>query len=172
MDKRMLCACVACALAAVAAYAAAPGKVADSRHDEAVMPAMIEQFTADSRSLERSYSLNISPAHTRRFEKFFADTQSALAAIKFDSLSHEDQIDYLLLKNRISSDLHELSIRKKQIDEMQPLLPFAKAIEDIMETKRMMQRPDAEKDAAALSEMVKEIKATESAWILSRTTVA
>jgi hypothetical protein len=45
---------------------------------------------------------------------------STLAAIDFDTLSHEDQIDYLLLKNRITSEQHELAIRKKQIDEIQP----------------------------------------------------
>lgn len=161
MYRRISCAYLACTIAAGTAYGAAPGKAADSQRGEAVMPAMIEQFTADSRSLERSYSVNISAAHIQRFEKFYADTQPTLAAIKFDSLSHEDQIDYLLLKNRISSDLHQLAIRKKQIDEMQPLLPFAKTIEEITETKRLMQRPDAEKDAAALSEMVKQIKATE-----------
>jgi hypothetical protein len=38
------------------------------------------------------------------------------------------------------------------------LLPFARTIEDLMETKRRMQTPDGEKDAAALSEMVKETR--------------
>jgi uncharacterized protein (DUF885 family) len=161
MHRRILCAYVACALAAGAAYGAGPAKAAGMQSGEAAMPAIVEQFTADSRSLDRSYSVSISPAYIQRFEKFYGDTQSELAGVKFDSLSHEDQIDYLLLKNRISSELHQLAIRKKQIDEMQPLLPFANTIEEIMETRRLMQRPDAEKDAAALSGMVKQIKATE-----------
>jgi hypothetical protein len=38
-------------------------------------------------------------------------------------------------------------------------LPFAKTIEDLLDRKREMQRPDAEKDAAALTEMVKQIEA-------------
>lgn len=123
------------------------------------MRAVIEQFTADSRSLERAYSVDISPTRIARYEKFYEDMGSRLAAIDFDGLSQEDKIDYLALRNRISSELHQLAIRKKQIDEMQTLLPFAKTIGDLMETKRQMLRPDSEKDAAALSAMVKEIKA-------------
>jgi uncharacterized protein (DUF885 family) len=125
------------------------------------MPAMIEQFTADWRSLGRTYAVGISPERTARLEKFYGDTLAQLDALNFDTLSHEDQIDYLALKNLVTSRQHQLAIRKKQIDEMMPLLPFAKTVEGFMETKRLMQRPDAEKDAAALFEMVKQIKATE-----------
>lgn len=127
---------------------------------ESQMPAIVERYTADSRSLARAYSVDISPVRIARFEKFYGDTEKKLSAIDFDALSQEDKIDYLALRNRISSELHLLAVQKRQIDEMQPLLPFAKTIEDLMETRRLMQRPDAEKDAAALSAMVKEIKAT------------
>lgn len=125
------------------------------------MPAMIEQFTADSRSLARSYSVAISPVRMSRFEKFYRDTLVELEAINFDTLSHEDQVDYLLLKNLIISRQHQLAIHKRQVDEMMPLLPFANAVQDFMESKRLMERPDGEKDAAALSEIAKQIKDTE-----------
>ena len=160
MSKCVWFALCVCSLAAVAAQAASPAR-SSGGPGEARMPAMIEQFTADSRSLGRSYSVSVSPVRIARLEKFYADTLAQLDAINFDTLSHEDQIDYLLLKNLVISRQHQLAIRKKQIDEMLPLLPFAKTIEDFMEAKRLMQRPDSEKDAAALSEMVKQIKATE-----------
>ena len=80
-----------------------------------------------------------------------------LAAMNFDALSEEDKIDYLLLQNLVAANLHQLAMQKKQVEEMQPLLPFAKTIEYLMESKRLMQRPDAEKDAAALTELVKQI---------------
>jgi hypothetical protein len=123
------------------------------------MPELIEQFTADSMALNRTYSVAISPVKMERLEKFYAEKQAMLAAMDFDALSQEDKVDYLLLKNRLAADLHQLAIQKKQVEEMQPLLPFAKTIEDLMETKRLMQRPDAEKTAAALTEMVKQIAA-------------
>lgn len=153
----LLCACAMTA----STQAATPARSSGGANDQARMPAMIEQFTADWRSLGRTYSVAISPVRMTRLEKFYGDTLAQLDAINFDSLSHEDQVDYLLLKNLVITRQHQLAIRKKQIDEMMPLLPFAKTVEDFMETKRLMQRPDSEKDAAALSEMIKQIKDTE-----------
>jgi uncharacterized protein (DUF885 family) len=133
--------------------AAAPGNAQDS------MPAVVQQFSADWDALDRSYAVEISPERFNRFEKFYADEQTQLDAMHFDQLSKEDRIDYLALQNRIASDRHQLSIRKRQVDETMPLLPFAQTLEAFMETKRRMQRPDAERDAAALAAMVKEIEA-------------
>ena len=123
------------------------------------MPQVIEQFTADRTSLNRIYPLILAPARMERFEKFDNDELAQLAALNFDKLTEEDQVDYVLLKNRLTSDLHYYDVQKKQLEEMLPLLPFAKTIEDLLDRKREMQRPDAEKDAAALTEMVKQIEA-------------
>ncbi len=83
-----------------------------------------------------------------------------LTTIDFNSLSQEDKVDHLLLKNLITSDLHQLAIEKYQVEEMQPLIPFAATIEDLLDKKRLMQQPDSEKDAALLTAMVKQIDAT------------
>jgi hypothetical protein len=125
---------------------------------ERMMPQVIEQYTADRMSLNRIYPLIIAQSRMARFEKFDKDELARLAAMNFDKLSEDDQIDYLLLKNRITSDLHQLAIQKRQVDEMQSLLPFAKTVEDFLDRKREMKRPDGEKDAAALTEMVKQIE--------------
>ena len=141
--------CSAGALAAVAPTAV-----------ERQMPRVIEQFTADRMSLSRIYPVAIAPSRMERFQKFYDDELAKLAAMDFSKLSEDDQIDYLLLKNRVSADLHQLAIQKKQVEEMQPLLPFAGTIEEILDRKREMKRPDAERDAAALTEMVKQMEAT------------
>jgi hypothetical protein len=132
-----------------------PRNPADAR-----MPSVIEQFTADRMALTRTYPLLISPAHVARFEKFYHDELAMLGTIDFNSLSQEDKVDYLLLKNRLTADLHQLTIEKHQVEEMQPLLPFAAAIEDLLDKKRLMQQPESEKDAALLTAMVKQIDAT------------
>lgn len=126
----------------------------------AQMPAAIERFTADFQSLNRTYPVTISPVRIARLEKFYNDTLQQLAAMSFDAFSQEDKVDYLVLKNHVTGELHQLAIQQKQIDAMQPLLPFAKTIEELMDAKRLMQHPDAEKDAAALTAMVKQIAAT------------
>jgi uncharacterized protein (DUF885 family) len=140
-------------IATGALWAAAPAE------PQPVMPQVIQEFTADLRSLTLTYPVEISEARRARLEKFFIDTQARLESINFNALSHEDQIDYLLLKNRLTAELHELALRRRQTDEMMTLLPFAPAMEEIFEAKRRMERPDGEKAAAALNEMAKQIEA-------------
>jgi len=160
MSKRIFYALFGWTIAIGTIHGVSGPKLAEVGSGELQMPTMIEQFTADARSLDRTYGVTISPARIARLEKFYADTQAKLSAIDYDALSQEDKIDYLLLRNRSSAELHRLAIQKKQIEGMQSLLPFAKTIEDLLETERLMLRPDGEKDAAALSAMVKEIAAT------------
>jgi Bacterial protein of unknown function (DUF885) len=125
----------------------------------AQMPAVIEQFTADRAALTRTYTVQISPVRMERFEKFYSDELSALQKINFDTLCDEDKIDYLLLKNRVTSDQHQLAIDRNRAEEMQPLIPFAGTIEELADTRRTMERPDPEKAAGKLTEMLSQITA-------------
>jgi uncharacterized protein (DUF885 family) len=150
--QRLVCALAAAGLMH-SAYCAAQARPEDQ------MPQVIREFAADHDALERTYEVEISPARRERLEKLYADTQTKLAALNFDALSQEDKVDYLLLKNHVNTREHHLALEKRQIDEMTPLLPFAAAIEHLMTKKMLMQRPDAEQDAAALSAMVKQVAA-------------
>ncbi len=125
------------------------------------MPAVVEQYSADRVSLLRTYQVVISPARSERMETFYRGELALLNAMNFEQLSHEDQVDYLLLKLKCNSELHQLAVEKAQIAQMQPLLPFAETIENFMAGNRLMQRPDAEKSAAALHAMVTQIEAAE-----------
>jgi len=128
--------------------------------DHVSLPSLIEIFSADEESLDRAYPVHLSPAHTARFNRFYRDELAALAAIDFNSLSQEDKVDYLLLKTQLTSNLHQAAIQQHRLDEMQPLLPFASTLEDILDKQRLMQRPDAEHDAELLNAMVKQLEAT------------
>jgi hypothetical protein len=146
-----------CGWAAIGACC--PGAFAAPAPGVRQMPQVIEQYAADRTSLSRIYPVMIAPARMSRFEKFDNDELAMLAAMNFEKLSEDDQIDYLLLKNRLTADLRYLDLQKKHVDEMAFLLPFAKMIEDFLDRKRQMKRPDGEKDAAALTEMVKQMEA-------------
>lgn len=123
------------------------------------MPAIIQQYSADRTSLLRTYEVVISPVRSERMEKFYRGELAMLAALNFAQLSHEDQIDYLLLKLQCTSQLHQLALEREQVAQMQPLLPFADTIENLMAEKRLMKRPDAERSAGMLNSMVVEIDA-------------
>ncbi len=97
-----------------------------------------------------------------RLENFDTDELALLASLNFDRLAEPDKVDYLLLKNRVTSDLHRLAIQKKQTEEAELLLPFCETIESLLEDKRLMKRPDGEKAAAELATMAKRITAKEN----------
>jgi uncharacterized protein (DUF885 family) len=122
------------------------------------LPQIIQEFAVDLNSIESTYRVRISAVRGARLEKFYTATEASLSAMDFNGLSHDDQIDYLLLRSFITARLHQLALEKKQIDEMTPLLPFAAAVEDLLDKKRLMQHPDAELDAKVLTEMVKQIE--------------
>jgi hypothetical protein len=145
-----ICSSLACA-------AAKAKEVGGEAHPN--MSSLIEIFSADEMSLERAYPLELSPAHTARFKRFYQDELATLAGIDFGALSQEDKVDYLLLKSQITSDLHQAAIEQHRLKEMQPLLPFAPGIEEILDKQRRMQRPDAERDAEMLNAMGKQIEA-------------
>jgi len=138
-----------------------PAAVRTAAVQESQMRSVVEQYSADERGLMRSYDLALAPARMERFEKFYADQLAALEKLNFDAMPEEDQVDYLLLRNRIQSQQHQLAIRKKQAEEMAPLLPFAKTIVDFDDGQRRMEKPNAEQAAGQLAAMVKEIAATE-----------
>lgn len=133
------------AAAVLTILGSAPAETPGSTAHELVMPAFIEQFSADRLSLQRTYPLEMSAAHLERLSKFYSDELQSLDAIDFDHLAHSDQVDYLLLRNLLDSQIHHQQVFRKQIDEMAPLLPFEKNVESLLEAKRLMQRPSGER---------------------------
>ena len=142
--------CILGIVTAPAVSNAAPAPVTERK-----MPQIVEQFSADGRSLRGTYTVSISPVRRARFERFYNDELAMLATLNFDAMPQEDKVDYLLLKTHVTGELHQLAIQKQQAAAMQPLLPWAETVEAFVEQKRLMQQPDAEKDAAALTGMVK-----------------
>jgi hypothetical protein len=125
------------------------------------MRSVVEKFSADRLSLMRTYDLSLSPIRTARLEKFYSDQLDSLQKLDFDAMPEEDKADYLLLKNRITSEMHQLAIQKKHAQEMAPLLPFANTIIGLDDSRRRMEVPNPEKAAGELSAMVKLIAATQ-----------
>ena len=125
---------------------------------ELTMPSFVEQFTADRTALERVYPMEIASARLERLNRFYSDELHSLDAMDFDHFAHEDQVDYLLLHNLLTSQLHQLAIQQKQIQQMTQFLPFLKDVESLMTAKREMQRPDGEKIAKLLTGIASQIE--------------
>ncbi|HLM61397.1 MAG TPA: DUF885 family protein, partial [Pyrinomonadaceae bacterium] len=80
----------------------------------------------------------------------------------FDSLNHDEQIDYLLFQNYLRHEVKELDYLGKQLDEMSALVPFSKTISDLEDSRRRLETIDSAKTAALLNELNKQILSTQT----------
>jgi len=128
----------------------------DSSHSE--LRPTIERYTEDRGTLYHDYGRSASPTSQARFKQFYTDWLATLAKTDFDSLSEDAKIDYVLFQNHLNTNLHQLAIREKQVEQMSPLVSFEKIVYDLDDSRRRMEPVKSEQAAAALTQMVKEIK--------------
>jgi uncharacterized protein (DUF885 family) len=118
----------------------------------------IESYNNDRGNLSRTNSDALSPARRARFKKFYEQWRDNLAKLNFEALSLDDRIDYLLFKNHLDHELRLLDEQAKQLSESEPLIPFARTVFELDETRRRMESIDAPKAAAQLTAMTKQVE--------------
>jgi uncharacterized protein (DUF885 family) len=121
---------------------------------------VIEKFTQDYGSLNRFYTAQTSPNRAERFRQFYTDWIAFLERQNFNSLNHDEQIDYILFKNYLAHELKELDRYGKQIEEMSALIPFARTISDLEDARRRLETIDSAKIAALLNDLNQNITDT------------
>ncbi|HMS41301.1 MAG TPA: DUF885 family protein, partial [Pyrinomonadaceae bacterium] len=122
---------------------------------------VIEKFSEDYGSLDRFYTARTSPNRAERFRQLFVGWQSFLNKQNFDALNHDEQIDYLLFKNYLAHELKELERQNKQFEEMSAILPFARVISDLEDSRRKLETVDGAKIANLLNDLNKTISQTQ-----------
>jgi uncharacterized protein (DUF885 family) len=125
--------------------------------NDSEMRAPIERYTVDRGSLQRSFPVQTSPARRDRFRKLYTEWLDALTKLNFDSMSQDGKVDYILFKNHLEYELRQLDIQGKQLDEIQPLIPFGKTIIDLEDTRRRMEPIDSAKIAVTLTDLKKQV---------------
>jgi uncharacterized protein (DUF885 family) len=121
------------------------------------MRSVIERYTVDRGSLARSYPVAVSRTRRERFKKFYSDALASLQSLNFDSMSQDGKVDYILFRNHLEYELRQLDIQSRQINEIEPLLPFAAKIIELEETRRRMEPINSAKVAATLTELRKQV---------------
>jgi uncharacterized protein (DUF885 family) len=139
-----------CLLVQVSAQNGAKAPVSEMR-------SAIERYTVDRGSLTRSYPVAVSRARRERFKKFYSEWLASLQGLDFDSMSQDGKIDYLLFKNHLEYELRQLDIQSRQLNEIEPMVPFAARIIELEEARRRMEPIDAAKVAATLTELRKQV---------------
>ncbi len=118
---------------------------------------MIERYQVDSGNLNRYYTIEYSPTRRQRMQQFYSGWLLALGKINFDTLSQDDQIDYLVFQNYLSHELRQTEIKAKAHAEIAPFVPFAPDIIALEESRQRMENIDAAKTAAALNQLSKKV---------------
>src|SRR3984885_4397928 len=121
------------------------------------MRALLERYDADRMLLQRSYRTPLSPAVLERVQKFYSGWQAETEQVDFEAMHQDGKIDYILLKNTLNHELRGIELRRTEMAETAPLLPFAPAIVTLVEALRHMENMDAAKAAATLEGLNKQI---------------
>ncbi len=119
--------------------------------DPSVSPTrgLIDRHRQDQGALERLYNIELSPAHRDRLARLYRDSLAALESLDFNQLEQSGRIDWLLFRNHLNFQLHELDYAAGRAVEIMPLLPFADTIIALEEGRRRLQ-PQEPRDSAAL----------------------
>ena len=105
---------------AVAIAAAQPAKADLGRYNDppSRLRGMIEKFDEDYGILDRFYTARTSPNRSGRLRQLYSDELIVLDGLNFDSLNHDEQVDFVLFKNYLEHEQKEtgrgptLSLRK------------------------------------------------------------
>lgn len=118
----------------------------------------IEQFRADENGLQRVYAQALSDNRRSRLGAFYGERLKSLKALEFGALGFDAQVDYVLLRNYLERETHQLQLEAKEQARYAPLVPFAQAIVDLEESRRRFEEPDPKQAASVLNELVKTLK--------------
>jgi hypothetical protein len=122
---------------------------------------LIERYSVDRGTLLRLAGGELISSRQARLKKFYGDWRSLLDKMDFNKLGQEDKIDYLLFRNHLDYESRQLEIQARALAETEALLPFAGLITTLDETRRRMELVDSPKAAAALSDISRQVEASQ-----------
>lgn len=132
---------------------------------ESELRVTVNRYLEDKAAIERRYEVLYSPARIERLTRFHLGWKDQLGKLPFADLSHEAEIDYIALRNRIDYDIETLRLEEERGQQMAPLLPFFDDIrrlqEDRHDRKRVHPRTAAEtlnKVATQIGELIDELE--------------
>jgi len=162
--KKLRFAVTFCLLWSLASVAVPGQDLAAYNEPPSRLRGVIEKLDQDIGILNRFYSAQTSANRAARFRQLYREHQDLLGRLNFDSLNHDEQIDYVLLRNHLERELKEIDRLDGQLAEMANLIPFAKTISDLEDTRRKLEFADPAKSAALLNGIVKRITDTQRSF--------
>lgn len=130
-----------------------------------VMPERVARYEADLGALRRLGPLDWSPAALDRVEAFLTVERDRLAAEPgFEGFGLDDRVDFVLLRNLVEHELRELAYARVRAAEVEPLLPFAAPLVELVDARMVRRLAGAEPAAVALDAAARAIAALRAEW--------
>lgn len=126
------------------------------------MSDFIARFFQDKRDAERFFDQPWSERAFDQWETIYLVWEARLSAVDFELLDEQSRIDYVLLKTAIRASKDALALDRKQLAEMDALLPFRRDILELVWNQLEMKPVDSEASATRLSKLPDVIKDTRS----------
>lgn len=114
------------------------------------LASVVSRFSADNWALMRRYDSAPSKDARERRRSFLKSWQKALKAIDATDLGVEGRIDLVLLENRLAYELGRLDLDEAALQEIAPIIPFAREVVALQEARRRLEDVEPQAAAAAL----------------------
>ena len=112
---------------------------------------LILRFQADSESIKHTHDITAGPKREAALRSLYSGWLAAIAAINYQKLSLEDQIDYALFKRELQYQLTQLSFERQRFVQVMPLMPKLDSLIELAEARRELVYADAKTTAQVLT---------------------
>lgn len=129
------------------------------------MPARVLRFEADRGALDRLSPLDWTPTALGRMEAFLREESARLRTeADFSRLDQDGKVDWILLRNRLDHELRGIGHERARQAEVDPLLPFAPPLTELVEQRLARGLPEPRAAADALDAATRAIGALRAEW--------
>jgi uncharacterized protein (DUF885 family) len=118
----------------------------------------IRRYTADSRTVSQAYQLPWSGVRNERMERLYQEWEAQLPRIDFDALNQHGRVDYILLRNELTSELNRLQLQRDRLREMDELLSFRDAIQELEVARWRIEVVNPQSAATKISQVAERVK--------------
>jgi len=105
---------------------------------------LVDRFSQDRQAIQRFYTIQGSTTRRERLWTFYDAWLAKLPAIRFDNLSLEGKVDYVLLRNRIEYERALLGREERVRRETGELVPFYDDVAGMQEERQRLAFVDAD----------------------------
>lgn len=121
---------------------------------------IVDRFRADRANLRRYYTTEQSPKATSRWKSFYAEWLEALRALPTNSSDDVGRAQLAELKREVVESLSRIEQQSQRRARIEPLIPFATTIEQLVEDRRQVNKVNAEEAAALVDNLSRKIRTT------------